>query len=435
MLQVEMNTCNFLFSSLCSILLGVLCWLFGTALVAAIIVVWFTIALIFNVYSFFFLPKQSSSSLDDLMERLCIHYDFRREFVPVTMNVLGPFPVNVHCVVKQSTSRTPDRTIFFVHGTSSSSATFFDVMKRCPPNTKCIAIDLPKFGISDNFSIAGLPNLVVCDAYADIVASVVSTLGVREVFLVGHSLGAMICVSVAHKYPALVTSLLLLTPAGLIPTLGVYGYYWAMFFKLGAPSSVANSRIFQFMFKPISFFFFDDSIVSQFWCSFNQCKRATGHEILQRFITLRPFHSYWNTPVLSRLLFLSCKVYICFGSNDNIIPSHMGTFFDELTSGKFHTHVIEDTFHSPWSSIESFMQYFLRILEPCVFHPELPTTFNDRLVKEAQENLMGSRFKNSYHSFALTQLSIDTTYSTFTKLRSSKLGQGLAHARNAPHAH
>ncbi len=404
--------------SVWSIVLGVLCWVLGTVFVGALILVWFVFALAFNVYACCFLPKESSSSsnLDDSFERLCLHYEFRRVVVPVTIDV-SPFPINVHCVIKYPTSKTPHRTVVFVHGTLSSSATFFEIMKRCPPNTKCIAIDLPKFGISDSFSITGIPNITVCDAFADVIASVVSTLGNHQVFLVGHSLGAMFCVSVAHKYPALVKSLLLLSPAGLIPTLGVHGYYWALFFKLGAPSSLADSWFFRFMFKPVAFFVFDDSFISQFWCNFVRNRHATGHELLQNFITMRPFHAYWNTPVISRLLLLNCKVDICFGSADTIIPPHMGPFFEELTSGNFQHHVIADAFHSPWSSIEPFMQYFLRVLEACVVPTDLSHKFDERSVKETQARSMSSRFKNSYHSFALTQLSIDGTYCIFKTLQ------------------
>ena len=44
-------------------------------------------------------------------------------------------------------------------------------MKKCPDYVTCIAIDLPKFGISDDLSINGVSNSEICVVFAEIIAA------------------------------------------------------------------------------------------------------------------------------------------------------------------------------------------------------------------------------------------------------------------------
>jgi pimeloyl-ACP methyl ester carboxylesterase len=74
-------------------------------------------------------------------------------------------------------------------------------------NRPCLAIDLPGFGGSD------LPLRPRISAYAEDVAAGLRRLDVEECTLVGHSLGGAVATSVAERFPA-VHSLVLLAPAG-----------------------------------------------------------------------------------------------------------------------------------------------------------------------------------------------------------------------------
>ena len=405
---------------ICSAVAGFFGWLIAIILSIFIILVWLFVSLVYSVFETCFVTNDTeytNSSLNDCMRQLCFQYAFQEEIISVKIST-STLPVTVHCVKKCATE-TCRQTVIFVHGTASCSATFFDVMKKCPDYVTCIAIDLPKFGISDDLSINGVSNSEICLAFAEIIAAAITSLHAHDVVLVGHSLGGMICVTVAHKHPSLVRKLILLDPAGLLPTLGVYGYYWAVFFKLGIPSSIAKYRIFQVLLSPVATLFFDHSVTSKFWRKFISCKHATGHEILQRFITLRPFHAFWNTPVIARLLDISCPVFLCYGSDDTIIPSHMGSFFQELTGGVIQTHVITGAFHSPWSSLEVFMEYFVRILDCTVGRSS--NKFDMRLVNATLASLMDSHWKNSYHLLCLTQLSIKSTYQEFKNIQVHQL--------------
>ncbi len=73
---------------------------------------------------------------------------------------------------------------------------------------RAVAPDLPSHGVT-TLDATGIDGLV------DAVAGFVEALGVRNVHLVGHSLGGAVAVRVAHRLPTRVEKLTLIAPAGL----------------------------------------------------------------------------------------------------------------------------------------------------------------------------------------------------------------------------
>lgn len=145
-------------------------------------------------------------------------------------------------------NQTEKEVFVFIHGTASCSITFLDMMKAMAKNhNECIAIDLPNFGISGSFeskwlSSPQITNYEVCERYADIIGYTLQSLGIiKRSVLVAHSLGGFFSIYVAHRFP--IKKLVMLNPAGILPTLGEYGYYWALFFKLGLPTTLFQTPI------------------------------------------------------------------------------------------------------------------------------------------------------------------------------------------------
>lgn len=281
------------------------------------------------------------------MTNLVSHYGFREE----THDISG---VKIHCVVKDATTDAatdPSGVLVFIHGTASSSVTFFDTMKALPPTVKCVAIDLPTFGISGHIDVARYStNEQLCIAYADIIGHTLHQLEiVHQTILVAHSLGGFLSIYVADRFP--IKKLVLLNPAGILPTLGEYGYYWAIFFKTGLPTKVfqlpmVSSEVLVRLGKLL---FGGGGIKTDFWLSFLANPANEGHRILQRLITLKPFYSYWNTPAIMTLMDVYRKVptSVCFGVEDTICPSHIGAFLSTLTRGEIMIHNIENANHNP----------------------------------------------------------------------------------------
>ena len=296
------------------------------------------------------------------MTKLVSHYGFREE----TYDISG---VKIHSVIKDPLSATATDTtdtsttdvFVFIHGTASSSAAFFDTMKALPSTMKCVAIDLPTFGVSGHIDTERYPtNEKLCIGYADVIGHTLHQMEIVEkTILVAHSLGGFLSIYVANRFP--IKKLILLNPAGILPTLGVYGYYWGMFFKAGLPTTVYQlpmvssevlSYIARWWWTGDADNHNDPNI--EFWLSFYANPANEGHRILQRLITLRPFYSYWNTPAISTLTDVYKKVptSICFGVEDTIIPSHIGSFLRRLTQGEIRIHNIQNANHNPCTNIQ-----------------------------------------------------------------------------------
>jgi pimeloyl-ACP methyl ester carboxylesterase len=313
------------------------------------------------------------------MTKLVSHYGFREE----THDISG---VKIHCVVKDplfatatDTTDTSTDVFVFIHGTASSSAAFFDTMKALPCTMKCVAIDLPTFGVSGHIDTERYPtNEKLCIGYADVIGHTLHQMEIVEkTILVAHSLGGFLSIYVANRFP--IKKLILLNPAGILPTLGVYGYYWGMFFKAGLPTTIyhlpmVSSEVLTYLARwwwtGNAYNHNDPNI--EFWLSFYSNPANEGHRILQRLITLRPFYSYWNTPAISTLTDVYKKVptSICFGVEDTIIPSHIGSFLRRLTQGEIRIHNIQNANHNPCTNIQCMVKVLVDTCNDSITKPE-----------------------------------------------------------------
>ena len=334
-------------------MVGALSWMFLVLICLIVYMKLIVLSLIFRIFPVYTSVNMNATAIH--MTNLVAHYGFREE----THDISG---VKIHCVVKDAatatattdTTATTDPStdvLVFIHGTASSSATFFDTMKALPPTVKCIAIDLPTFGISGHIDPERYStNEKLCIAYADVIGHTLHRMEiVNQTILVAHSLGGFLSIYVADRFP--IKKLVMLNPAGILPTLGEYGYYWAIFFKTGLPTKVFHLPLIspEVLVRLGKLLFGDGSIKTDFWLSFFANPANEGHRILQRLITLTPFYSYWNTPAIMTLMDVYKKVptSVCFGVEDTICPSHIGAFLSTLTRGEIMIHNIENANHNP----------------------------------------------------------------------------------------
>lgn len=117
-----------------------------------------------------------------------------------------PYTLHVH------TNRAPTRpkaTVLFIHGIGNSGAAWGDVIARLPDDLHVITIDLLGFGSSPR------PRWATYSAKTQarsVIATLVKLRLRRPVIIVGHSLGALVAVEVAKRYPLIVRSLILCSP-------------------------------------------------------------------------------------------------------------------------------------------------------------------------------------------------------------------------------
>lgn len=117
-----------------------------------------------------------------------------------------PYALNVRHYHKP---KKPRATILFIHGIGNSGDAWQEVIERLPNDVRIITIDLLGFGNSPR------PKWAVYDAKSQANAVLATYLKLRitsQVIVVGHSLGALVAIEMAKRYPLLVKSLILCSP-------------------------------------------------------------------------------------------------------------------------------------------------------------------------------------------------------------------------------
>ncbi|WP_303312262.1 alpha/beta fold hydrolase [Hymenobacter sp. BT730] len=101
------------------------------------------------------------------------------------------------------------QTLIFIHGLSSYVRAWERTIPEVSKSARCLALDLPGYGKSSKGSYPG-----TMEFYADVVHEFIRKLKLKNVTLVGHSMGGQIAVTAALKYPQEIKKLVLVAPAG-----------------------------------------------------------------------------------------------------------------------------------------------------------------------------------------------------------------------------
>ena len=100
-------------------------------------------------------------------------------------------------------------TLVFIHGLANASIVWQKNINYLKNKFRCIAIDLPGNGNSDN---GDMPYGI--SFFADAVQQFISNLKLTNVILVGHSMGGQVAMATAVKYPDCCKEIILCAPAG-----------------------------------------------------------------------------------------------------------------------------------------------------------------------------------------------------------------------------
>ncbi|TXF89146.1 alpha/beta hydrolase [Neolewinella aurantiaca] len=127
------------------------------------------------------------------------------------------YPFNVHYAEVNDSVRlayvdegTGPETLLFLHGLGSNLQAWQKTIAGLSNDYRCIALDLPGYGKSSQGDYAfGM------SFFANQVAAFIESLGLKEVTLVGHSMGGQVAITLALQQPKYLKQLVLAAPAGL----------------------------------------------------------------------------------------------------------------------------------------------------------------------------------------------------------------------------
>jgi cis-3-alkyl-4-acyloxetan-2-one decarboxylase len=117
-----------------------------------------------------------------------------------------PYTLHVRFVRKP---KKPKATVLFIHGIGNTGAAWDEVIERLPNDIRVVSIDLLGFGDSPS------PKWALYSAKSQarsVLATYVKLRIMTPVIVVGHSLGSLVAIEMAKRYPLLIKSMILCSP-------------------------------------------------------------------------------------------------------------------------------------------------------------------------------------------------------------------------------
>lgn len=105
--------------------------------------------------------------------------------------------------------KKPRAAVLFIHGLGNTGAAWDEVIEQLPSDIQVYSVDLLGFGNSPQPSWADYDAKTQARSLA---ATLLKLRNTNKLTIVGHSLGALVAIEVAKRYPRLVDALLLCSP-------------------------------------------------------------------------------------------------------------------------------------------------------------------------------------------------------------------------------
>ncbi len=207
------------------------------------------------------------------------------------------------------------QTLIFLHGMGSNQKAWTKNVSELKDNFRCITLDLPGYGLS-----SPLPSVFEIGSVAQLVIDFISTLQLRSVSLVGHSMGGHISMEVARQAPELIDRLILIAPAGLErfeeKEIAVIEQFFTAELISGYPDEMIRKNFL------INFYRMPED--AQFMMEDRILLKADQPKYLRWCQTIAETTcAIVKCNMLSHLEQLQLPVLVMFGRQDKLIPHHL----------------------------------------------------------------------------------------------------------------
>ncbi len=235
------------------------------------------------------------------MKELLSDYDFKTQTI-----TLDDLEISY---IKEGTG---EKTLLFVHGLSSNADAWSKNIAVLKKDYTCVALDLPGYGKSSK------PEATYTASYfAEVVQQFIEKLELRNIVLVGHSMGGQASIKLATMHPERIEKLLLVAPAGLEQFSEASSNVMKSFFTT---ASVKNTTDAQIEKNYALNFYVQPKDVSKMITDRKKIKKASDFDAHCEAI-VKSVSGMLNDPVYHDLEIISQPTLVIFGNQDMLIPN------------------------------------------------------------------------------------------------------------------
>ena len=205
-----------------------------------------------------------------------------------------------------------EKTLLFVHGLSSTLDAWKKNIEGLSNDYRSIAVDLPGYGKSP-----GNKNDYSLKEYAEILHEFVGKKGLKNVILVGHSMGGQIAMHTVLEHPKTFEKLILIAPAGI----ETFSEQEAGLMKASyTPAMVVNTTDEQiFANYKLNFYEFPEDAQGMVD---DRIKMKSAEDFPKYAeVVVNNIHAMLDEPVIDRIKDIKVPVLMIWGKNDMLIPN------------------------------------------------------------------------------------------------------------------
>ncbi|MDD2495109.1 MAG: alpha/beta hydrolase [Tissierellia bacterium] len=198
--------------------------------------------------------------------------------------------------------------VLLLHGWGGSIETVMPIFNILHNKCRVVSLDLPGFGESD------IPKESWNSYdYANFIYKFIKKINMKDIVVFGHSHGGRIAIILSSKYDNIVSKLILIDSAGLIPKRKLYYYvkvYWFKFLKkMYTTFSTANTK---------------EENLERFYKKFGSADYKEAQGIMRQTMV-----KVINDNLSYLLPSISVPTLLIWGENDEDTPLYMGKIMEE----------------------------------------------------------------------------------------------------------